>query len=213
LATHVKTFVLGPFQTNSYVCYSESDAVLVDASAFSTSERAAVASFLKRRGLTVRRLLLTHAHVDHIFGCAHFARMFQMQWSAHADCMPFLKHARVQAASFGTFVEDPPLPILPLKEGDVIRFGAAAWEVLLTPGHAPGSLCFYDRESAFAMVGDVLFENSIGRYDLPGGNLAVLMQSIYQKLLTLPDDTVVYAGHGPATTIARERLYNPFLQD
>ena len=210
--TKVKTFTFSPYQTNSYVCYSGGEAVLVDASAYDPQEKKAVVSFLQRQGLVLRHLLLTHAHIDHIFGCAYFGKHYDMQWSAHADSTPLLRYASAQAAMFGTPVDKPPLPILQLHEGDVVTFGKATWEVLHTPGHAPGSVCFYDRQAGFAMVGDVLFQDSIGRYDLPGGNLPLLMESIHQKLLTLPEHTVVYAGHGPSTTIGREKALNPFLQ-
>ena len=208
----IKTFSFNPYETNSYVCYSGGEAVLVDASASSPSERGEVVRFLEEQGLTVRHLLLTHAHFDHIVGCAFFGRKYSLQWHAHPDCTPMLRFAGIQGAFVGMRVEKPPLPVLPLREGNRIALGSAVLKVLYTPGHAPGSVCFYDREAGVVLVGDVLFNGSIGRYDLPGGNLATLMQSIYQKLLVLPDETVVYAGHGPPTTIGQERAHNPFLQ-
>ena len=211
--TKVETFTFNPYQTNSYICYNRGEAVLVDASAYSPEEQQAVLAFLQHKKLTLRHLLLTHAHIDHIFGCAYFARHFGMRWHAHAGSTPLLGMAKAQGLLFGTPVKQPKLPILPLRAGDTLAFGDASWKVLHTPGHAPGSVCFHDRQAGIVLVGDVLFMDSIGRYDLFGGNLAVLMKSIHQELLTLPDETVVYAGHGPTTTIGRERAHNPFLQD
>ena len=211
--THVEVFTFSPYQTNSYVCYSRNEAVLVDASASTPEEQQAIIRFIESQELTVKYLLLTHAHVDHIFGCAFFSRYFQLPWHAHAGSKALIRLASAQAAFFGTTIEKPSGKIVPLKEGNSITFGDAVWEVLHTPGHAPGSICFLDRQSGFAMVGDVLFMNSIGRTDLLGGNLPLLMQSIHQKLFPLPDDTIVYSGHGPVTTIGQEKQFNPFLQD
>jgi len=208
----IESFTFNPYQTNSYICYSGKEAVLVDASAYDVAEQQAVTDFLERNGLVLRHLLLTHGHVDHIFGCAHFQKAFGMQWHAHPDSAPLMRGAATLAAMFGAHLEaPPPHDILPLREGDTVAFGEATWEVLHTPGHSPGSICFYDRQGGYAMVGDVLFQDSIGRYDLPGGDLPLLMASIHQKLLTLPDEKVIYPGHGPATTIGREKISNPFL--
>ncbi len=209
--TQVKTFTFGPYQANSYVCYSGKDAVLVDATAYFPGEHRAVEAFLREEGLVLRHLLLTHAHLDHIFGCAHFAYRFAMRWHAHPDCLPFLENASLQATMYGMAIQEHPLPAHDLYEGNVITFGETSWDVLHTPGHAPGSVCFYDSQAGFALVGDVLFQGSIGRHDLPGGNLQQLMASIHQKLLTLPGETVIYPGHGPSTTVDLEKEHNPFL--
>ena len=209
--TTVKTFTFSPFQTNCYVCHDAAEAVLVDPSCYTEAEQQAVVAYLEKNALTVRHLLLTHAHIDHIFGCAFFAERYGMDWQMHRDGLPFIERSKEQALFFGTPLEPPPLPQQFLTEGDTIRFGGAVWEVLHTPGHAPGSVCFYDAAAGFVIAGDVLFMGSIGRTDLPGGSLPVLMQSIFQKLVPLGDATRVYAGHGPATTIGRERRNNPFL--
>ncbi len=209
--TRVQTFTFSPYQTNSYVCYNAGEAVLIDASASNAAEQSTVVRFIQSQGLVLRHLLLTHAHIDHILGCAFFARHYCLSWQAHRDCKTQLRFAKAQAAMFGTTVKQPPPLNAYLQEGDRVSFGNATWEVLDTPGHAPGSISFYDRDAGFVMVGDVLFHDSIGRYDLPGGRLPILMRSIFEKLLTLPDSTTVYAGHGQATTIGRERSCNPFL--
>ena len=207
----VKTFTFSPFQTNCYVCHDAGEAVIVDPSCYTEAEQQAVVDYLAANSLTLRHLLLTHAHIDHIFGCAAFAERYGMDWQMHRDGLPFIDRAEEQSVFFGTPLTPPPRPTTFLDEGDTVRFGEAAWEVLHTPGHAPGSVCFYDAEAGFVIAGDVLFMNSIGRTDLPGGSLPVLMQSIFQKLVPLGDAVKVYPGHGPATTIGRERRNNPFL--
>ncbi len=207
----VKTFTFSPFQTNCFVCHDAAEAVLVDPSCNTETEQQAVVGYLEKNDLTLRHLLLTHTHIDHIFGCAYFAERYGMDWQMHRDALPFIQRSQEQALFFGTPLEAPPVPEHFLDEGDTIRFGEAVWEVLHTPGHAPGSICFYDAAEGFVIAGDVLFMGSIGRVDLPGGSLPVLMQSIFQKLVPLGDATKVYPGHGPATTIGRERQSNPFL--
>lgn len=207
----VQPFVVSPFEENCYVCHAGGEAVLIDPGTATAAEREAVLDYLARHDLVVRHLLLTHAHIDHIFGCAFFARHFGMRWRMHADGLPLLEAAEVQAQMFGVALERPPAPDATLEEGEIIAFGGAAWRVLHTPGHAPGHVCFYDEAHAFVIAGDVLFQGSIGRTDLPGGSMPELLASIRSKLLTLPDATVVYPGHGPATTIGRERRSNPFL--
>ena len=210
--TQVKSFTFSPYFTNCFVCHSDGEAVIVDASCASPEELAEIVNYVSVHGLTVRHLLLTHAHIDHILGCAALVRSFELPWTAHRDSRLLIVGAKVQAAMFGTSVKQPPVPKHWVKEGDVIRFGSAVWSVLETPGHAPGSICFYDRQSGFIVAGDVLFCQSIGRVDLPGGDLSKLMASIFQKLLVLPEETTVYSGHGPPTTIGAEKRYNPFLQ-
>lgn len=209
----VQSFTFSPFQTNCYVCHDAGEAVLVDPSCSSEAERQAVVAYLEDQQLTLRHLLLTHAHIDHIFGCAFFAEAYGMPWQMHRDAVPFIERSKEQAMFFGVPLEPPPPPdpTAFLGEGDVLIIGQAQWEVLYTPGHAPGSICFYDAENRFVLSGDVLFKGSIGRADLPGGSLPVLMESIFQKLVPLGDDVTVYSGHGPATTIGRERRSNPFL--
>ena len=134
-----------------------------------------------------------------------------MAWQMHRSALPFLERSQEQALFFGTPLDPPPLPDTFLDEGDTIQFGEAEWQILYTPGHSPGSICFYDASAGFVISGDMLFMDSIGRTDLPGGNLPTLMTAIYQKLIPLGDATTVYPGHGPATTIGRERQANPFL--
>lgn len=207
----VKPFVVSPFSENCYVCHDGGEAVLIDPGTATPAEREAVGDYLSRNDLRIRHLLLTHAHLDHIFGCAYFAKAYGMKWKLHPDDLPLLDGAELQARMFGVSLERPPAPDASLAEGQEIRFGNARWTVLHTPGHAPGHVSFYDAANGFVIAGDVLFQGSIGRTDLWGGSMPVLLRSIREKLLTLPDETVVYSGHGPATTVGEERRNNPFL--
>ena len=210
--TKIQTFTFSPYYTNCYVCHSEGEAVIVDASCSELWEEQQLVDYITRNNLTVRHLLLTHAHIDHIFGCAALARRFGIAWTAHKDSMLLIRLAHEQSLMFNTQLEQPPSPEIWVDEGDTIKFGDAEWSVLHTPGHAPGSICFLDMASGFVMAGDVLFHQSIGRTDLPGGDMPTLMASIFQKLSVLPEHTKVYSGHGQATTIGYEKQHNPFLQ-
>ena len=209
--TNIVCFTCNPFQTNCFLAHSAGEAVLVDASSFEPHEHARIEHYIRQHGLRIRRLLLTHAHIDHLYGCAHFEKRFSLQWEIHPEANPMLKQAAFQAMLLGAPSVDVPGTRPTLREGDTIEFGDSTWQILHTPGHAPGSVCFVDADSGFILVGDVLFKGSIGRTDLPSGSLPILMRSIYDKLMPLPDDTVVYSGHGPATTIGQERRNNPFL--
>ncbi len=209
----VKTFTFNPFQTNCFVCHDEGEAVLVDPSGTTPRDHRAVLDYVGREGLTVRHLLLTHGHIDHIFGCAFFAAHFGQSFRMHRDDVWLLRSADEQASLFGFALEQPPVPEAFLEEGDAVSFGGATWEVLHTPGHSPGSISFYDRAGGFVIAGDVLFRDSIGRTDLWKGSMPQLMTSIFQKLVPLGDEVTVYPGHGPSTTIGRERRYNPFLSE
>lgn len=208
---HIQTFTFNPFQTNCYVCHDAGEAVVVDPSSATAGEHRAVVDYVEREGLRVRHLLLTHAHIDHVFGCAFFARHYDGAFQMHRHDLPLLQRAVEQGRMFGVEVEAPPPPGRFLDEGDTVSFGETTWEVLHTPGHSPGSICFYDRAAGAVVAGDVLFAGSIGRTDLWQGSLPQLMTSIFQKLVPLGDDVRVYPGHGPSTTIGRERTSNPFL--
>lgn len=208
----VKTFTVNPFTQNTYVCHEGRDAVLVDAGSSDATEHRLIEDYITRNDLVIRHLLLTHAHLDHILGCAHFARLFGMRWRLHADDLPLFETAELQARTFGITLEKPQPPATDLEHGMIIRFGSAEWMVLHTPGHAPGHVSFYDQKNGILISGDVLFQGSIGRTDLWGGSMQTLMASIRNELLLLPDETVVYPGHGPSTTIGAERLTNPFLE-
>lgn len=214
----VRSFVVSPFAENTYVLSSDGQAALVDPGTASRPERAAVEAYVEEAGLEVRHLLLTHGHLDHVFGCAHFQRVYgggaaHGGWQMHPADGPLLENAAVQAELFGVRVEAPPPAAHALADGDGIELGASRLRVIHVPGHSPGSVAFYCEADGLLVGGDVLFQGSIGRTDLWEGSLDVLLGSIRDRVLTLPDDTVVYSGHGPRTTVGAERASNPFLQD
>lgn len=208
----VRAFTFNPFATNLYVCHDGRDAVLVDPASHTSEERNAVLDYLDAHELTVRHLLLTHAHLDHVFDLAFFAERLGLVPRLHPSDAPLLAGAVEQARAFGVAMTPPP-PTEPLGDGDVISFGAARWTVRTAPGHSPGSVLFVDEEARFVIGGDVLFAGSIGRTDLWRGSLPELLRSIHDRLLVLDDDVTVYPGHGPATTVGAERASNPFLTD
>lgn len=210
----VEAFTFNPFMTNCYLCHDRGEAVLVDASCETHEEQREVVSVIDDQDLELRHLLLTHAHVDHIFGCRFVEQRYDQRFQAHEAAVPFLERAEEQATAFGVAVDPPSVPTTFLAEGDRVSFGSTTLEVLHTPGHSPDSICFVDRASQQALTGDVLFQNSIGRTQgLPQTSRAELLRSIAEKVLPLGDDFTIYPGHGPTTTVARERRQNPFVQE
>ena len=212
----VQSFVVSPFTENCYVVHDGGEAALVDPGTATPGERKEVLDYIEANKLRVRHLLLTHAHIDHIFGCAYFAERFGADadhggWQLHEADLPLISHAPVQAEMFGVRMVQPPEPTHFLTEDDVIELGSGSFSVLHAPGHSPGSVCFYNGAGGFVLAGDVLFQGSIGRTDLWEGSFPTLIESIKTKLLPLPDETIVYSGHGPDTTIGQERRTNPFL--
>ncbi len=198
---------LGPLDNNTYLVADSDEAVVIDPS----FESAAIIPDIETRGLRITAILNTHAHIDHVVENALFVGRFDVPLWLHPADLPLLEAMEVQAAWMGI---PPPTPCVPtrwLNHGDSIPVGAGSLSVRHTPGHSPGHVTFFG--VGFAIVGDVLFQDSVGRTDLPGGSLPELMESIQSALLPLADDTIVYPGHGPTTTIGREREHNPFLRE
>ncbi len=205
----VHAFTGGSFAQNTLlvVCADRSSAVLVDPGAATDQALAAV----KSRGLTVRDILLTHAHFDHVEGVALARRVTGAPVHLHPADRPLYDDAAVRGASFGLPFEAPPPPDKALTPGDVLTVGRSEFRVAFVPGHAPGHVMFVCDTEALALVGDVVFAGSIGRTDLPGGDYGTLMASIRSEVLTLPPETRLFPGHGPPTTVGREAQTNPFL--
>ena len=209
----IQSFTYNPFMTNCYVCSDAGEAVIIDPSCATEREQQEVIDYVEDRGLEVVHLLLTHAHIDHIFGCHAFEQHVGDVFKMHEESEFFIERALEQAEAFGVEVQRPSMPETLLDEGDTVTFGGITLDVLYAPGHSPDSICFVDRASKQAVTGDVLFQDSIGRTQgLPKTSMPQLMQSIRKKLLPLGDDVTIYPGHGPETTIGRERKQNPFLQ-
>ena len=212
---HIKTFVFNPFQVNTYLLYDDSkECVIVDAACYDDEERKKITGFIKKNDLGPKRLICTHGHIDHILGVKYMMDSFPgILFETDEEVVPFLKSSQSYASVFGLDIEQAPTPTGFIKDGDIITFGNSTLEVLSTPGHAAGSICLLQKEQKFIIVGDVLFQGSIGRTDLPTGNHELLIRSIDQKLMTLDDDVIVYPGHGPETSIGEEKENNPYLND
>lgn len=209
----IKTFISNPIQENTYLVYDETkEAVIIDSGMLFDSEKAKVKQFIEDNGLKLKYVLNTHLHLDHQFGNKYMFDTFGLAPVAGKEDEFLLKTVNASAAMFGIPYTETPQPVGSyLSENKAITFGNIAFKVLFTPGHTPGHYCFYDEKDGVVFVGDVLFKGSIGRTDLQGGDYSTLIHSIQDKLLTLPDSTVVYSGHGPTTTIGEERQHNPFL--
>jgi hydroxyacylglutathione hydrolase len=207
----VRQLPLGPLQTNCYLigCEETLQAAVVDPS---WNGRSIVAT-AETDGWEITHILLTHSHFDHVGGLEEVKALTGAPIYIHAEAVEMLNNTTMSAAFFGLRVSPPPSPDEYLSDGQEIQLGELLIQVMYTPGHAPGHVSFYLPDYRIVFDGDVLFQDGIGRTDLPGGDYATLMETIQEKLLTLPDETKVFSGHGPATTIGQERRNNPFLQE
>lgn len=201
------------FQENTYLVYDATgECIIFDPGCSNLAEKQQLVSTISRLQLRPVRLINTHAHIDHILGNRFVADTYGLELEIHADEVNMLRQASQVAAFYGIdYPEVSPEPGRFIASGDLITFGETSLEARYTPGHSPASLSFYCPDSRFVIAGDVLFRDSIGRTDLPGGNEALLLKSIREQLFILPDEVVVYPGHGPKTTIGYERRHNPFF--
>ncbi len=210
----IAAFPFNPFQENTYVLYDETkECIIIDPGCYTPLEQAELSTFIENENLKPFRLINTHCHIDHILGSRYIAERYNLVPEINKIELLVLEQAERAAAMFGIRLEKPPAPGKFIDEKDVIKFGNSELTILFTPGHSPGSICFYNSEQKFVIGGDVLFQGSIGRTDLPGGDFDTLISSIREKLFTLDEDVTVYPGHGPETTIGFEKANNPFLQD
>lgn len=208
----IKSFTFSPFQENTYVLYDETlECVIIDPGCYDHTEEFKLSQFITENKLKPVFLLNTHAHIDHIFGNAFVSRKFDIKPRLHELDMPTFNLAELSAKMYGVNYNSSPEPNLDLKEGDQIKFGNQLLDIIFIPGHAPGHVVFYNRVTKQIIGGDVLFENSIGRTDLPGGNHQQLLDGIKAKLFILDEDIRVYPGHGDSTTIGQEKKTNPFF--
>ncbi|TND07630.1 MAG: beta-lactamase domain-containing protein [Bacteroidetes bacterium] len=211
---NVHVFTFNPFSENSYVLSDETgECVIIDPGCFGRDEQQELKSFIEEQQLKPVRLLNTHCHIDHVFGNDFVSRTWNLGLEMNEKDMPVLQSFGQVCRMYGVApVESQPEPARFLNEGDELAFGKSKLAVFLTPGHSPGSVSFYSAADKILISGDVLFQRSIGRTDLPGGNFETLISSIREKIFVLPGDTVVYSGHGPSTTVAEEKQENPFLK-
>lgn len=210
----IKSFVCNPVAENTYVVWDDEslEGAVIDAGCFSQEEKMRVQTFITKEQLTIKYLLSTHLHFDHIFSNRFIAETFHVGLSAHRDDTFLLDNFARQTALFGLDAPEAALPVdTYIDETDTISIGQYDFSILHIPGHSPGGIVFYCAKAGVAFSGDVLFRDSIGRTDLWGGNHEALVTGIREKLFTLPDSTVVYPGHGPQTTIGYEKTHNPYV--
>lgn len=207
----IQKFIFNDFQENTYIISDENkNCIIIDPGCHYPEEREQVLEYLSEFELTPIALLNTHCHIDHILGNSWVLKNFNIPFYMNKQDLQTLNAVPSYAATYG-FVgfESSPQPTHLIKHGDVLQFGNLRFEVLFTPGHAPGHVVFYDAINKVVINGDVLFKGSFGRFDLPNGDLSQLKKSITQIMFQLPEDTTVYSGHGPETTIGEEKATNP----
>ena len=210
---NIKIFTFNQFFENTFIISdSTNECIIIDPGCYDKNEKQILQDYILSNNLVPTRLINTHCHIDHILGNNFVSKTWDLELEIHHKDIDLLKNSKNIADLYG-FVnyENSPIASKFLVEGDIIEFGKSKLEVLFTPGHAPGHISLYSKNENFIISGDVLFNNSIGRTDLPGGNYSTLIDTIKSKILCLDDSTVVYCGHGPSTTVGKERINNPFL--
>ncbi|TDQ16486.1 glyoxylase-like metal-dependent hydrolase (beta-lactamase superfamily II) [Algoriphagus boseongensis] len=208
----IHKFTFNPFQENTYVIHDEDGiAAIIDPGCFTHAERTELENFIQENRLEPKLLLNTHCHIDHVLGNAWVKRKWNLQLGLHKNEVPVLKSVEVYAPNYGFQGYESSEGDYFIEEGQEIAIGKEKLKVLFVPGHAPGHVVFYHKESGQCIGGDTLFRASIGRTDLPGGNHHLLLTKIKSELFSLPDETVIYSGHGPETTVGFERIHNPFV--
>jgi glyoxylase-like metal-dependent hydrolase (beta-lactamase superfamily II) len=208
----VHSFTVNPFQQNTYLLTNGGRAVVVDPGFFNATEMTMLSQALHEDQAKPEAILLTHAHLDHVFGIDRVRSKYgEIPVYLHPDDRYFWDNYMASAAMFGFDVQPFGFDPMPIQDGPADIAGMPL-QALFTPGHAPGHLAFYNQEQGWVIAGDALFRESVGRTDLHKGDFDVLAASIREKLYTLPGETIVYPGHGPSTTIAHEMLHNPFVR-
>ncbi|MGC4101676.1 MBL fold metallo-hydrolase [Ferruginibacter sp.] len=208
----IRSFVFSPIQENTYLLYDEfKNCAIIDPGCYFDAEKDELTQFIQQMGLQPKMLLNTHCHLDHVFGNKYIAETYGLVVQTHEKEKPVLDFAPTSGLMYNLPFDNYTGELQYLQQGDKMLIGADELGVIEAPGHSPGHICFYCKAQNFIIGGDVLFNRSIGRTDLPGGNHEQLIKSIREKLFVLPDETVVYSGHGPTTTIGEEKRENPYL--
>src|SRR3989339_1212691 len=201
----IKTFVFSPFQVNTYLVYDETkECIIIDAACIEISEEKEISEFIEKHSLKPVNILNTHGHLDHIFGNKYLKNKYQCDIFGHAADDIVVANAKAYGAHFGIDFPEPPPFSTHINDNDILQFGNTSIKVIHTPGHTQGGISFYFEKDSVLFSGDTLFQGSIGRTDLPGGNYNTLINSIKTKLLVLPKNTIVYSGHGLSTSIEKE---------
>ena len=206
-------FTFNPFQENTYLLVADNnDAIVVDPGMFTPEEHKIFDDYILDNNINLIKIVNTHGHIDHVFGVFDVKEKYNIPFYMHKEDEFLLERAFAQAEMFGIpMKQHVPLPDEHIKEGDEVTFGNVSLDVIEAPGHSPGHVVLYNKDTNSLINGDVLFDGSYGRVDLPGGEYNTLKNSITNKLFQLPDETVVYTGHGGETTIGKEKVTNPIL--
>lgn len=210
----VSRFTHNMFGVNTYIIWDSDskETVIIDPGMLDDSERKEIDLFIETNGLKLTHLVNTHMHIDHAFGISYISHKYDLKLECNLNDQFLAERLKQQACMFGLHLSVENLNIdINLTQDDLLHVGNETIRIFQVPGHSPGSIVIYAPESSFIICGDVLFRQSIGRTDLPGGNYSQLLNEINTKLMTLPNDTVVYPGHGIETTIGYEKLHNPYL--
>lgn len=208
----LKTFTFNPFQENTYVLYNDAkEAIIFDPGCYESDEKNELTKFIEDENLHVVMLINTHCHIDHVLGNAFVKRKYNVPFLIHKNELPVLKSVITYASNYGFPAYEEAEVNEYLDENKDLLLGTEVIKMLFVPGHAPGHLVFYHEDSKICIAGDTLFQGSIGRTDLPGGDHQTLLSAIKKEMFALADDTKVYPGHGPMTTIGYEKEHNPFV--
>ena len=206
----VKVFCFNTFSENTFLIHDSCNCIIVDPGCYDRNEYDELKNYISENGLKPESIINTHCHIDHVLGVDQLKDYYKIPFYIGREELQVLQSAKIIAPAYGFNHFREPIPDGFLNEGNKITLGRSNWEVLDVPGHSPGHLALYEEECKTCLSGDVLFLHSIGRTDLPGGDFDTLISSIREKLFVLPDDVIVYPGHGPETTVGEERLRNPF---
>lgn len=209
----IKIFTFNPIQENTYLLFDEEkNALVIDPGCYSREEKNELTDFVSDNKLKVLALLNTHCHIDHILGNAFVQNTYSVPFYMHNLDLPTLKAVPSYAHVYGfEAYEESPDPDFLIEDNDLLTFGNIKLKVIFGPGHAPGHVAFYSEENKILIGGDILFKGSFGRVDLPGGNIEVLKKTIHERIFTLPEETIVFPGHGSETTIGVEKKTNYIL--
>ena len=209
----IKSFTFSPIQENTYIVYhSSGKCMIVDPGCYYDSEKDALAAFIAEKGLKPVLLVNTHCHLDHVFGNKFIAETYDLTLHIHPSEQALLKMAPASGLMYNLPFDNYNGELRFIEPGNTLDVAGELLDILFTPGHSPGSLSFYNKGAGFVLSGDALFSGSIGRTDLLGGDYDTLIASIRTQLFTLPEETIVYSGHGPETSVRVEKLSNPFLK-
>ncbi|MFO7446882.1 MAG: MBL fold metallo-hydrolase [Ignavibacteriaceae bacterium] len=210
----IKKFIFNPFSENTYVIWDEEthEGIVVDPGCIDSFEEKELSDFIEEKGIEPKYLVITHCHIDHVLGIKFIKEKYNPIYLVPELDKSLLEFSDKQAAAFGIEFDNPPMPDQYIDEYKKIYLGTSEITFLFTPGHSPGEHCLYFEKEKFCIAGDVLFHGGIGRTDLWGGDYDTLLKSIREKLFILPDDTVIYPGHGENTRIGIEKRENPFVK-